>query len=125
MVTIVVADLRVFHKLLYLLIFPCPTSDSIAQCDIRIFMTQLNLAVQALHHIKNILVLKFLTILMLNLPLGRGRPLSGIFHFVVAVSVADNDDADDDNDADDDDDDNLDDNDDNDELTVVGAPGGV
>ena len=57
---------------------------------------------------------------MLNLPLGRG-PLSGIFHFVVAVSAADNDDADDDND-DDDDDDNLD---DNDELTVVGAPGGV
>ena len=119
--TDVIADLWVNHKLLYLLIFPCPTSGSIAQCDIRIFMTQLNLAVQALHHIKNILVLKFLTILMLNLPLGRGRPLSGIFHFVVAVSAADNDDADDDDD-DDDDDDNLD---DNDELTVVGAPGGV
>ena len=60
---------------------------------------------------------------MLNLPLGRG-PLSGIFHFVVAVSAADNNDADDDDD-DDGDDDNLDDNDDNDELTVVGAPGGV
>ena len=112
--TDVIADLWVNHKLLYLLIFPCPTSDSIAQCDIRIFMTQLNLAVQALHHIKNILVLKFLTILMLDLPLGRG-PLSGIFHFVVAVSAADNDDADDDDD-DDDDDDNLD---DNDELTVM------
>ena len=99
--TDVIADLWVNHKLLYLLIFPCPTSDSIAQCDIRIFMTQLNLAVQALHHIKNILVLKFLTILMLDLPLG---PLSGIFHFVVAVSAADNNDADDDDDDDGDDD---------------------